>query len=184
VPGDFVGLDGVEFVLAVEEAFGISIPDDVAPSLITPKHVVDYIATRLPMGDSSACFSQRAFYRLRGAVVKAYQIPRRRVRPETPWDAILPDRGPFRSSWRHLQNAVGVPDWPRQHFLGFRLPSSRTVGDTAEYLAQRTPHLFKEESEAWSRSEIERIVTSLIATELGIQKFDWNDSFVRDLGVS
>jgi hypothetical protein len=179
-----VGLDGVEFVLAAEEAFGISIPDDVAAYLLTPRHVVDYVGTRLPAGDSTACFSQRAFYRLRRAAVKAYQIPRRGVFPDTPWDEILPERGPFHSSWWLLQAAVGVPDWPRQHFLGFRLPGARTVGDTAEYLAQRTPHLFKDDVEGWSRAEIEQIVKSLIGTELGIANFNWDDSFVRDLGVN
>ena len=179
-----MGLDAVEFVLALEEAVGISITDEEASAMLTPRHVVDYLADRLPAGETHACFSQRAFFRLRSAMVDAYRIPRRGITPSTPWDDILPDRGALRGgTWRHLQTVVGAPDWPHRSFLGYRLAHARTVGDTAEYLATRTPHLFKRDAEGWSRRELEGVVTTLIANELGVTEFDWDDSFVKDLGV-
>ena len=42
-----MGMDGVELVMAWEEAFGISIPDDEASRLITPRHVIDFITSVL-----------------------------------------------------------------------------------------------------------------------------------------
>jgi hypothetical protein len=42
-----MGLDGVEFIMAVEDAFAIEIPDADAEQLVTPGHVARYLAARL-----------------------------------------------------------------------------------------------------------------------------------------
>ena len=41
-----MGLDSVEFVMALEEAFGIYIPDVDAVGLATPRTVIDYLEKR------------------------------------------------------------------------------------------------------------------------------------------
>ena len=63
-----MGLDSVEFVMAVEEAFQIAIPDGEAERMLTPRQVVDYILGRLGAAERRVCLEQRAFYRLRRAV--------------------------------------------------------------------------------------------------------------------
>jgi len=48
-----MGLDIVEFVMDVEESFGISIPDDVAERFTTPRKLIDYILDRVPRSSES-----------------------------------------------------------------------------------------------------------------------------------
>jgi acyl carrier protein len=40
-----MGLDVVELVVRFEDAFGISIPDEIAATLTTPREVTDYVMT-------------------------------------------------------------------------------------------------------------------------------------------
>ena len=41
-----MGLDTVELIARVETDFGVSIPDEVASTLTTPREVVDYLMTQ------------------------------------------------------------------------------------------------------------------------------------------
>ena len=175
-----MGLDTVEFLLAVEDAFGISIPNSEAEQLTTPRVLAEYIEHRLPAGSSTACHTQRAFYKLRTGIVQAHRIPRGSIRRETSWRDILPGRS-FGNAWRHMQKVAGSGDWPRASFLGFRNPAARTVGDTATYLATRAPAGLKYSGEGWTRAEIDQVITRLIADELGITTFSRDDRFVEEL---
>lgn len=177
-----MGLDAVEFVLSVEDAFGIAIPDVDAEQLTTPRILADYIERRVPQGSSAVCRSQRAFYLLRAGVVQAHRVPRDRIRPETIWGDLLPRRR-FGKAWRHMQTVVGIGEWPLQSFLGFHPARGRTVRSTAEYLAVRAPAALKHRSEGWARSEIEAVITDLMAEDLGITEFGWDDRFVEELRV-
>lgn len=42
-----MGMDTVELVMALEEAFQIAIPDEEAEKISTPHHVIDFIMSRL-----------------------------------------------------------------------------------------------------------------------------------------
>jgi hypothetical protein len=178
-----MGLEAVEFVLAIEDAFGISIPNHEAEQLITPRPLAEYVEQRLPAGSSTACHTQRAFHKLRTGIVQAHRIPRSSIRPETPWQDILPARS-FGNSWRHMQKVTGVGDWPRASFLGFRNPAARTVGDTATYLATHAPVALKHSAEGWTRAEIDQVITRLMTVELGITAFSWDDRFAEELRIN
>ena len=41
-----MGLDLVEMVMRIEEEFEITIPDEVAETLVTPRAVIDYLMSR------------------------------------------------------------------------------------------------------------------------------------------
>ena len=62
-----MGLDIVEFIMAVEERFGIEIPDGDAEKPATLRQLVDYIMTKVKPGTNPGCLTQREFYRLRRA---------------------------------------------------------------------------------------------------------------------
>lgn len=106
-----MGLDTVELVMAVEEDFGIEIPDVVCETLTTPRQVADYVHS-LHAGESAGCHSQAAFYHLRGALVRLTGMRRRDVRLETRLAEILPLQG-IRERWGSLENAIGARAMPR-----------------------------------------------------------------------
>ncbi len=177
-----MGLDGVEFVLAVEEAFGLAIPDEDAQLLVTPGHVVDYLERRLGVGQG-ACLEQRAFHALRRAAIAVLNRPRSAFRPTTRWDAILPSRG-RRRAWRLLHHATGVVPWPAMWLWGWIPERHATLGDTAQYLATHAPAALQKPGAGWSRAQIETTIRRLILEHLGIDKFEWHQRFVEDLGVN
>lgn len=106
-----MGLDGVELVMAWEEAFGIDIPTDVAASLRTPRDAVDYIYRHLPHSAGGACVTQRAFYSLRRGFVAALPAYRRSVGVQTRLEELVPRRG-RRKAWAFLPKATGLSNWP------------------------------------------------------------------------
>jgi hypothetical protein len=104
-----VGLDVVEFVMAVEDAFGIKIPDQEAERLTTPGKLKQFVlASVASQGTSATCLSQRAFYRLR-AVLPAYSdVPRRQIGPTSSWEDLLPWRQ-RRQAWVGIGVGAGLP---------------------------------------------------------------------------
>jgi acyl carrier protein len=111
-----MGLDTVEFVMAVEDKFQISIPDDDAQNIATPRELIDYLYARLDDGRARdrGCMSQRAFYRLRRAAMAELHLKREQIRPSARWAELLPaDALPL--AWQQLRVAVGVAAWPALH---------------------------------------------------------------------
>jgi acyl carrier protein len=177
-----MGLDGVEFIMAVEEAFQIAIPDEDGERMMTPGDVVTYVLGRVGSEQALGCMEQRAFYRLRRASIRVFRQPREAIRPTTRWDDILPKRQK-RHNWRLLHQATGTPHWPRLTALG-RVPDSvATIGDMARYLVTHGEGIFQRPTEGWSRQRIEATITRIMREVLGITEFRWDQEFVRDLGV-
>jgi hypothetical protein len=177
-----MGLDAVEFVMAVEQAFGIAIPDQVARDLITPKDLVDYLERTLGSGNSPACMEQRAFHDLRAAAMKVLECPRVAFTPDTSWADLLHE-GQHAREWQLLSDEVGIKPWPRLKPLLSWHDTKQRVGDTARALATTSVASLLREHEGWSRATIEQLVCKLMGEELGISKFAWTDRFVKDLGV-
>lgn len=58
-----------------------------------------------------------------------------------------------------------------------------TIGQTAQYLATHDAAALLGPGEGWSRSSVQETVTRLMRDHLRINKFGWDQEFVRDLGV-
>jgi acyl carrier protein len=174
-----MGLDLVELVMAIEEAFLISIPDEDAAPLGTPRKLVDYLERRLVSSNRSLRAEQRAFHLLRRAGMRVLGRPRSEFAPETRWDQLLPvdERGRI---WDRLRVEAASQNWPTRPFWRGLPVEQATVGDTAVWLATFAPADIRR-GEGWSRSEIERTVAACIREQLGIESFDWDDRFVEDL---
>ena len=108
-----MGLEIVEFVVGMEETFGVSIPDEATASIRNPRELIDYLETRLAKAaEPQACLTPKAFFRLRGAITKILNVSRESVRPSTPWARLLPsERAARRETWQALQKqvALGMP---------------------------------------------------------------------------
>lgn len=64
-----MGLEIVEFIMSVEEKFGIEIADRDAEKLTTVRKLIDYIMTKVKPGEDRGCMTQREIHRLRRALI-------------------------------------------------------------------------------------------------------------------
>ena len=103
-----MGLDGVELVMTFEEDFSVDIPDAVAAEMMTPRHVIDFLFQKRGT-DSGPCLSQRAFYRLRRALMRLGH-ERKALRPETSLASLFPARSRV-GRWALLGHELGCSPW-------------------------------------------------------------------------
>ena len=118
-----MGLETVELVIRFEEAFGITISDEVASRMTTPREVTDYIVTQVATAERSACLSQQAFYFLRRAFSVRLHLPRTAFHPDVPLRTIIP-KETRKNLWGQLQMEMGpnvLPDLARPLWLFYFL---------------------------------------------------------------
>ena len=178
-----MGLDLLEFTLALEESFALFLPEPDAVKLTSPRKLIDYLEQRLAPADSSQCLDQLAFYRVRRAGMQVLEQPRAAFTPAARWDGLLGKKHQ-RRQWELLGQATGLPKWPGLTLWGTFPKYVQTVGDTARHLATTCPSAVKGQTPAWTRAEITEVVTRLMDRELGVREFDLDDRFVQDMGLS
>ena len=136
-----MGLETVELVIRFEEAFGITISDEVATSITTPRAVTDYIVTQVGSAERSACLSQQAFYFLRRSFSNRLHFPRGAFRPNVRLQKLFP-KETRKNVWGQLQSEMGphvLPDLARPLWLFY--PLSVVVVFLAAFISYSTPHL-------------------------------------------
>jgi hypothetical protein len=184
-----MGLDLVEYVLALESTFGIDIPDADAVRLETPRLLIDYLASRLPLAADEAtkagCRTQHAFYRARSGVARRFAIDRRAMRPETDLRELLDNRA---DEWKELGEDMNARSWPRLHRDGWwasRPGGVRTFGELSNHLSLYEVAILRDPGQPWTRREIEIVALQLLEHETGVEmsKFTLDSGFVRDMGL-
>lgn len=123
-----MGLDLVELTIRIEDAFGISIPDEDAANLTTPRQVKFYVLSRLRLAEQRTCMSQQAFYLLRREFVPVLGIQRSDFHPSSNLAELIAtgDRIPI---WTALTSTMGagvLPELARPAWL-FRLLCVATI---------------------------------------------------------
>jgi acyl carrier protein len=106
-----MGLDTVELVIAIEDAFEIRIANADAAKLTTPAEVTDYLMSRLRTSSGAPCPSQAGFYRLRSVLMKEFGIPRQQILPDSSWCELFKSDIP--NAWRKLGEVLAVDNFPR-----------------------------------------------------------------------
>lgn len=106
-----MGLDLVEFVMAVEEKFGISITDEEAQETTTPGKLVDLVLRKVATTDQSTCLTQRAFHLLRRHAMAKLRLKRSAFRPDLNLEEIFPKQN-RRQLWSEFGQMVGASAWP------------------------------------------------------------------------
>lgn len=100
-----MGLDSVEILMEVEDAFGINIPDKVAEKILTVGDFHEVVWERMRERDSTKCKSQLLFYRFRKAVHTAFDYPHQQVLPGSSPELIIPLSN-RREAYFSLQNSL------------------------------------------------------------------------------
>jgi acyl carrier protein len=177
-----MGLDAVELVLAVEEAFGIAIPDSVAAEMITPAILISYVQQAVSARpERKACISQRAFHKVRASLMKATGVGRRDVTLKTPIRRLF--SGPQRTEhWRDFKGYAGLPVLPNLGFGSGWLFGPTSVKDLVSGAISAMSDDMREER-SWTSEEVRQIVRQIISEQLAVEKFKDTDEFVRDLGL-
>jgi acyl carrier protein len=103
-----MGLDTVELVMEIEEAFDISIPDDRASNMLTVGDLYEFILEKTADSTlkSSTCLSAAAFYDLRRHV-RSLGLPHSEIRPKTELDRVIPLNG-RRTYWQTLSSRMDL----------------------------------------------------------------------------
>jgi acyl carrier protein len=84
-----MGLDTVELVMRVEDAFNITIKDHEAAKVRTAGDLFQIIKFKLGKHQTPVCPTARAFRSLRKELINT-GLPREKIRPETKLDEIIP----------------------------------------------------------------------------------------------
>lgn len=148
-----MGLEIVEFALAIEKRFDLDLPDSVMATMTTTRHMIDYLTERLnavPL--SPYCRSQRVFYRIRSELVAA-NVPRASVTPRARVDWLV-QGGPHRTVRELVSNVIRTS------------PSLRLMRDRH-----------------WTRDAVKRVVYQVAAQRWGIEDFSEDAHWARDLGL-
>ena len=101
-----MGMEGVELVLSMEEAFDISISDEEAYKIITPKDAIELISKKVQIGNDSSCLNQAAFHRVRKILIDNFDIPRKEIKISSDLSKLISPK--LQSEfWKNIKNMVG-----------------------------------------------------------------------------
>ena len=115
----FMGLDGVELVMAFEEAFEIEFVDDSVAKMRMPRDVIEYVWRRVEHADSTVCLTQRAFNLLRTTLVQTTGRSRREIKPAVSLNELIPkaERKRLREQFSTIFQTQGFPEFVRPRAL-------------------------------------------------------------------
>ena len=104
--------DPLVVVVAIQEKFGITIPDEEAEKIRTMGRLYDFVFARVARGQAQVCVTSAAFHRLRRALGEVCRVLRECVRPRARLEDLVPlyDR---RRYWQELQARLGNVPLPR-----------------------------------------------------------------------
>ncbi len=100
-----MGMDMVEVILGVEEAFDIEIRDEEAERISTVGQMYALVVSKLALNQPPRCASSAAFYPTRRALMGLSGAERRSIAPSTPMEGLLPARE-RRALWENLGRTV------------------------------------------------------------------------------
>lgn len=181
-----MGLDIVEYVMAVEDAFEIRLPDDRLSAVRSPRDFAALVADFVPPADAGPCLSQRAFYRLRRAMMNRTDLPRRAIRLES----VLVDLLPAASAtelWAAICAELQLPKpltlRSRHGVLAFLGARPTRFGDAVQEFVARYPSRLLGVGEGWTASQIQTVLADLLSHEQGIApgSYSLDASYVQDL---
>ena len=115
-----MGLDGVELLMEVEDAFDIQIPDERAGGIRTVGDLYEVVVESSPndVAPRDVCITAATFFMLRRSLVAEIDIDPKSIRPSTSVDATLPNVR-RRKLWASLQNRLNLklPSLARPRWL-------------------------------------------------------------------
>jgi hypothetical protein len=85
-----MGLDAIEIVMEVEEAFDVRLEDAAVEEVRTPRDLIDLVMGKIVQADPAGCLTQRAFNLLRAALLLQLPLKRRDIAPQARMADLVP----------------------------------------------------------------------------------------------
>ncbi len=85
-----MGLDAVEIIMEVEEAFDIRLEDAEVEKVSTPGHLIDLVMGKVAQTDVVGCLTQRAFNLLRKSLLRQLPLKRPDIAPQARLADLVP----------------------------------------------------------------------------------------------
>jgi len=182
-----MGLDIVEYIMAVEEAFELALPHDRLGVVRSPRDLADLVAEFVAGAESGPCLSQRAFYQLRRAMLNRTDVPRRAIRPEAVLEDLLPT-ATASEFWVAICADLELPRplelrGRRDGLLAFLGSGPNTFGEAVNELMMRYPGRLLRAGEGWTTAQIHSVLAPLLDREQGLSpgSYSLDASYVHDL---
>ncbi|MBA3859287.1 MAG: hypothetical protein C0507_20475 [Cyanobacteria bacterium PR.3.49] len=102
-----MGLDSVLLLEAIEEEFGLEIPDQEAEKMVTVGDTFNYLKGRVKTISPEDCLTQRVFYKLRRALIQNYKLHRHAITPDTVLSELLSLKE-IEEGWPYLQMFIDL----------------------------------------------------------------------------
>lgn len=135
-----MGLDAVELVMAVEDAFDVRIEDDEAVKMQTPRDVIDFVWRKVRHADATVCLTQRSFNLLRATLMRHVPLKRRDIKPAALLSELIPktDRNNLRERIAAELNTGTLPELVRPTWLAALLGLGSIAAGTSVAIALGT----------------------------------------------
>jgi acyl carrier protein len=101
-----MGMEGVELILSMEEVFEISISDEEAYAMNTPKDAINLISKKVQISKNSVCLNQVAFHKIRKILVNDFNISRKEIKTNNNLRKLISPKL-HRKFWEKLKEMVG-----------------------------------------------------------------------------
>lgn len=181
-----MGLDSVELVLAIEEEFGVEIPDYDAERITTVGDMYNWLRATLRSTPPANCMTQRMFYKVRKALINNYGVPKQSITLDTKLKDLVPEQD-LKEAWPYLDLFAEL-DFPKldRNWWPIGRRTSTDVLTLRELLtAMTTLNAEKLLVEPGSDEEIWVRLTKVIQRQLNVElrEIQPDASFTRDLGV-
>ena len=85
-----MGLDTVEMVMEVEQAFDIRLEDAEVEKLSTPRDLIDLVMSKVTQADAAGCLTQHAFNALRVGLIPQLTLKRQDITPRIRMADLVP----------------------------------------------------------------------------------------------
>ena len=115
----FMGMDGVEIVMAVEDVFEIQIEDSEAEKILTPRQLIDLVMSKVETTSTDICLTHRSFNLLRQFFVHRCAMSRKQFTPDISLRIAFP-RPERRARLQQLSVELAIespPQLVRPHWL-------------------------------------------------------------------
>ena len=174
--------------MAIEEEFGIDIPDKHAEGIVTVGMMYDYLKARISETPTQTCLTQRLFYKLRRALLTNFRLNRRDIRPETKLSDLM-STDEIEEGWPFLQLFIDLetPDFKKcREILGFKMSEEMlTMRSMTENLFALNAEKLLGDTDSDADIQIWTRLVEVIHTQLNVDRHEIvpGASFTRDLGL-